>query len=378
MPSRHEGFCIPIIEAQAAGLPVVAARAGALPETVGNAGLTFAPDDAEDLARQVRRVLEVERPIPLLPNEAAEKGKHSSDGAIASDGRVAIVSYRYGTDIVGGAETSLRIIAETLAAAGHYVEVFTTSARGEAGCDDHYPKGTTAIAGIPVHRFPLDPRDPERYWAAVHAATRNPAHRETHEDLLRHSVRSERLLESLRQRLKSFDAVIVGPYGVGLTYEIARAFPEKTLLLPCFHDEPLARLSAWPQAYGQVGGILYHSLEEQELAESELGINHPRSLCCGTVLDSTAMGDGDRGQAVVGTIQPYVVYCGRYSEEKELPALLDSARKYYAHTSKSLHVRVPGHGNGNPERAVARNLGFVDEQTRRDVMRSGGTRAISQ
>src|SRR5207253_416375 len=57
IPSVHEGFCLPVVEALACGTPVVAARAAALPETVGDAGLTFAADDPADLARQVRRVL---------------------------------------------------------------------------------------------------------------------------------------------------------------------------------------------------------------------------------------------------------------------------------------------------------------------------------
>ena len=40
--------------------------------------------------------------------------------------------------------------------------------------------------------------------------------------------------------MPEFDAIIVGPYLFGFTVEVARAFPEKTLLLPFFHDEPPA------------------------------------------------------------------------------------------------------------------------------------------
>ncbi len=37
--SDHEGYCVPLVEAMAAGLPIVAWAAGAVPETVGAAGL---------------------------------------------------------------------------------------------------------------------------------------------------------------------------------------------------------------------------------------------------------------------------------------------------------------------------------------------------
>ncbi len=57
MPSLHEGFCVPVIEAMASGLPVLASRSAALPETVGDGGLTFAPDDVNDLVWQLDRLL---------------------------------------------------------------------------------------------------------------------------------------------------------------------------------------------------------------------------------------------------------------------------------------------------------------------------------
>ncbi len=55
LPSIHEGFGIPVLEAQAAGLPVVAARTTALPETIGDAGLTFTVDNRGDFVRQLWR-----------------------------------------------------------------------------------------------------------------------------------------------------------------------------------------------------------------------------------------------------------------------------------------------------------------------------------
>ncbi|MFV0317474.1 MAG: glycosyltransferase [Microthrixaceae bacterium] len=49
MPSYHEGFCVPVIEAMAHGLIVVASDAGALPETVGDDGSLITVGDIEML-----------------------------------------------------------------------------------------------------------------------------------------------------------------------------------------------------------------------------------------------------------------------------------------------------------------------------------------
>jgi glycosyltransferase involved in cell wall biosynthesis len=61
VPSLYEGFSLPAVEAMACGVPVVATTGGALPEVVGRDGetaLLVRPDDPEDLARAIARLLD--------------------------------------------------------------------------------------------------------------------------------------------------------------------------------------------------------------------------------------------------------------------------------------------------------------------------------
>jgi glycosyltransferase involved in cell wall biosynthesis len=50
IPSLHEGFGLPVLEAMAAGTPVVASRSGALPEIAGDAAVLVDPFRAESIA----------------------------------------------------------------------------------------------------------------------------------------------------------------------------------------------------------------------------------------------------------------------------------------------------------------------------------------
>jgi glycosyltransferase involved in cell wall biosynthesis len=57
LPSRHEGFGLPALEAMACGAPLVAGRAGNLPDLCGDAALLVTPGDARELAGALSAVL---------------------------------------------------------------------------------------------------------------------------------------------------------------------------------------------------------------------------------------------------------------------------------------------------------------------------------
>jgi glycosyltransferase involved in cell wall biosynthesis len=56
-PSLHEGFGLPILEAQACGTPVVCSMTSALPEAAGDAALFFDPLDVDAIAGALHRAL---------------------------------------------------------------------------------------------------------------------------------------------------------------------------------------------------------------------------------------------------------------------------------------------------------------------------------
>lgn len=57
LPSKGEGFGLPVVEAMACGLPVAVSDRNSLPEVLGGAGLLFDPDSDEAIAAGILRLL---------------------------------------------------------------------------------------------------------------------------------------------------------------------------------------------------------------------------------------------------------------------------------------------------------------------------------
>jgi glycosyltransferase involved in cell wall biosynthesis len=78
MPSRIEGFGLPVVEAMACGTPVICSQVTSLPEVGGDAVVYFDPGDPEELARAMERVLGSRELQQDLATKGLERAKRFS------------------------------------------------------------------------------------------------------------------------------------------------------------------------------------------------------------------------------------------------------------------------------------------------------------
>jgi len=78
VPSRFEGFGMPVVEAFGAGLPVACSSAPALPETAGGAALLFDPGDVTAMAAAIQRIWTDEDLRRDLTARGRERGRQLS------------------------------------------------------------------------------------------------------------------------------------------------------------------------------------------------------------------------------------------------------------------------------------------------------------
>lgn len=75
LPSLHEGFGVPIIEAMACGAPVITSNCSSMPEVAGNAALLVDPYSVDSISMAMREILGNPRLITKLRNDGLERSR---------------------------------------------------------------------------------------------------------------------------------------------------------------------------------------------------------------------------------------------------------------------------------------------------------------
>ena len=287
--------------------------------------------------------------------------------------RIAFLSPRFADGAtIGGAETLLRRLAERAAAADRDVTFLTTCATDHFSWANALPPGERRVGGIRVRYFPVDTtRDIPSFIAVQNRISRFiPVSRDEELVWLKNSVTSEALYAHLRTEGQAYDRVIMGPYLFGLVYFASQILPDRTLLLPCLHDESFAYLATIREMFESVRGCLFNTAPERDLAARLYQLPAARSRVVGMGLDPF-VADAERFRRARGLRQPYVLYSGRRESLKGTPLLMDYLAAFRERTGQDVKLVLTGSGPIEPPTSLAPHvvdLGFVSEQDKHDAM----------
>jgi len=252
----------------------------------------------------------------------------------------------FGPDIPGGAEAVCRDAARALAERGVSVEILTTCARDHASdWIDHHPPGLTAEMGLPVRRFTVRPRDARRFNELNERLLRGELLASWEErEFVANSIHSDDLYAYLAAERDRYRYAFI-PYCFGTTWEGALVAPDRSAVIACLHDEPYARLAATRRVLRDAGAVCFHAGAERALAEALVGPAPDRFGVVGGGVETRIAGDAARFRQKYGLEDPFLLYAGRKSREKNIPLLVEYFTGYrLTHRDTPLKLALIGPG----------------------------------
>lgn len=276
----------------------------------------------------------------------------------------------FGDDVRGGAELQAWETARELSRRGCRVEILTTCSRSflHRWDENVHAPGAGEREGVVVRRFPVDPRDEGRFGAANQALFgKAPPPPSVEEDFVRENINSRELYRFIEEHADAYLFVFT-PYLYGTTLAGSAVRPDRSLLIPCLHDEAYAYLGATRRAFLGVRGSLFFTPEEADVARRACGAAPPGRVTGGGI-DTHLRGDAGRFRAASGLRDPYLVYVGRLDEGKNTHVAMAYARGWAARRGRGERLVLVGRGplaipTDDPALFAA---GTPDEQGKLDV-----------
>ncbi len=287
--------------------------------------------------------------------------------------RILMVTTRYGDQLVGGAENLARALAIHAAQSGIDVEVATTCAADNERWTNAVAAGETIEDGLLIRRFRVSPRA-ERPHGELHArlmreGTLGPL---DEADFLGSSVWSADMQRFIDEEAEGYDAIVFTPYLFGTTFFGAQSWPERTIVIPCLHDEPYAHMPAIQAMLRRVGALMFNARGEQRLAERLLG--PVRGSVVGMGFDQP---QSSPGPGLGDGRHPYFIYAGRLEQGKRVHVVAEMFADYARRHNPEIRLMLIGRGSWRPPehtRPFVQHVGFLDDQAKRGAL--AGARAL--
>ncbi len=259
--------------------------------------------------------------------------------------KIAFVIPWYG-DIPGGAETECRRTAENLQKSGLDVEILTTCVKQFLSDwnTDHYSQGIYKENGITVRRFSVRKRDTKKFDQVNFKLMNNCRISPIEEQIyIENMINSDDLYSYIRDHGNEYDHFFFIPYMFGTTYYGSLIHPEKSILIPCLHDESYAYMDIFKKMFKDVKAVIYNSEPEKELANRIYDIKG-HQIVMGAGMDTDISYNAQRFRDKYGIKNEFLLYAGRRDSGKNVSLLMEYFARYKESYGGNLKLVLIGKG----------------------------------
>jgi glycosyltransferase involved in cell wall biosynthesis len=284
---------------------------------------------------------------------------------------IAFVTPWYG-DIPGGAESECKHTAENLQKNGINIEILTTCVKEFLSdwSSNFYNEAVYLVDGIKVRRFKVIQRDTISFDKINYKLMHNK--KVCHDEEIQYiqeMINSDNLYKYISENKSKYDYFIFIPYMFGTTFFGSKICPEKSILIPCLHDESYAYMNIYKEMFETVKGLMFHSEPEMKLAEKLFNLNN-KKIIMGEGINSDIEYDEKRFREKHGINNDFILYAGRREIGKNVHILIDYFCRYKEKNSNDLKLVLIGKGDVDiPSRHkdFVIDLGFIPRQDKYDA-----------
>jgi glycosyltransferase involved in cell wall biosynthesis len=233
--------------------------------------------------------------------------------------KVGLVVQRYGKEVVGGAETLAKDVAERLNASGADVTVFTTTAKGYITWENGYKPGESILKGVLIKRFPVEKqRDIERFNKYSQTFfDADPEARDEKKWIIEQGPYSPALIEGIAKEQQDFDLFLFFTYLYYTTVEGMKAVQKPVGLFSTAHDEPPIYLKLMRDVFKRPDAIFFLTGAEMEFVKKTFKPPNRLELIR-TGMDIKNNVDENLFRRKYLQFAPYMLYAGRIEKGKGL------------------------------------------------------------
>lgn len=284
--------------------------------------------------------------------------------------KIGFVTPWYGEKIPGGAEMATRELVHHLHDTGVSIEILTTCVERFASDwnTNHHKAILSQENGISVRRFKVRKRNVKEFDRVNAKLMRGEKLLSGEEQVYcEEMINSPDLYRYLKVHESEYSLFLFIPYMFGTTYYGCQMCPEKSVLIPCLHDESYAHMQCFKEAFSRVNGMVFLSEPEKKLANKLYGVEGGRFCSIGLGVDISTDVDAERFRKKYGLTSPFVLYAGRKDAGKRVDVLVRYFAEYKRRHPSDLKLVLIGGGEIELPSKDILDLGFVPVRDKYDA-----------